>query len=303
VAKKTAPQTPTIFQRLHGLLKFSSGTRTVLLMAVLAALFVGGAVYAWHLVRGRVLASTDYAVGPGQIEVPPMPDWIHKTDIVGDVYRELSREKKLSILDDDLASRTSAAFGRHPWVAHVKEVRKLPSGRLKVELIYRRPVCMVAVAGLAAPIPVDAEARILPLGGFSPVEIAKYPRLIGVDQGPAGTVGDRWGDSRVVGGAEIGEALLPVWEKMKLRSIEPYAPAENGLAGRMPPAARGRLGEYHFVVRSQSGLQILWGPSPALNAPGEPARERKVQKLEQFFAEHGSLDVPQGPKTLDLRLP
>ena len=162
---------------------------------------------------------------------------------------------------------------------------------------------MVAVKGLAAPVPVDIEARILPAADFSPVEIAKYPRLIGVDQGPAGTVGDRWGDSRVVGGAEIAEALLPLWEKMKLRSIEPYSPGEIASAGPAAPAARGRLGEYHFIVRSQGGLQILWGPSPATNAPGEPPRERKVHKLEQFFAEHGSLDFPQGPKTLDLRQP
>ena len=141
---------------------------------------------------------------------------------------------------------------------------KYHPAHVKVELEYRQPVCMVEVAGRVVRFR-GRRGEHSPLDGFSPVETAKYPRHIGLDNARSAAGRPRW---RQPGGGRgrIAEALLPVWEKMKLRSIEPYSPGESGTAERMPPAARGRLGEYHFVVRSQGGLQIFWGPSPALNA-------------------------------------
>jgi hypothetical protein len=116
-------------------------------------------------------------------------------------------------------------------------------------------------------------------------------------------VGDRWGDSRVVGAAEIADALLPVWEKMKLKTIQPCSPEKNNQTASIASAKTPRLGEYQFAVLSQGGLTILWGPSPAVNLPGEPSRERKLHKLEQFYGEHGSLDYSERPPVLDLRIP
>ncbi len=269
---------------------------------LLVGIFIACAYVAWRRISPRVLASLEYVLGPQKLEITPLPPWIH-TDISGEIYRDLSRNGPPSIMDEDLVERVHAAFLRHPWVAKVGQVSKQnPPPKVKVELIYRRPVCMVEVA--AGLLPVDAEAALLPTADFTPPEAAKYPRLIGVDRGPLGGAGARWGDSRVAGGAEIASALLPLWEKLELQHIAPILPAET--RSENTPAATAnsaRWGEYSFVIISRKGMRILWGPSPATKAPGELSPEQKVKKLEQFVAEHGALDYPQGPRELDLRQP
>ena len=204
-------------------------------------------------------------------------------------------------MDDDLAERVTAACLLQPWVSKVRQVAKQYPAKVKVDLVYRRPVCMVKLGDQL--LPVDAEAVLLPADDFSPVEKTKYPRLIGVDRGPMGGAGRRWGDSRVAGGAEIAAALLPIWEKLNLQSIVPHLPPETANPGTPPSGAARRGGEYYFDIIAGGGMRILWGRSPSSDISGEPAPQQKVKKLEQFFAEHGSLDYPQAPREIDLRQP
>ena len=155
--------------------------------------------------------------------------------------------------------------------------------------------------------PVDVEGTLLPPKDFTPVEAAKYPRLEGVDRAPMGPVGTRWGDGRVAGGAEIAGELLPLWEKLKLDYITALPQSQTETGGSVPVGTTRRAGEFYFAImtigtdKSGSGMRILWGRSPAANIPGELTPQQKVNKLEQFFAEHGSLNYPQGPRELDLR--
>ena len=122
-----------------------------------------------------------------------------------------------------------------------------------------------------------------------------------------GRVGSRWGDSRVAGGAEIAGELLPLWEKLELQYIVPLAPSETKTDGTSPAGNDfSKFGEYYFAIftRQRShpgGVRILWGRSPGSNLSGEPTPQQKIKKLEQFFAEHGAVDYPQGPSELDLQ--
>jgi hypothetical protein len=299
-AKKNSSTTTNLKADRKNPGRFSGVMKKVILCAVLVGLFIAGAYAAWHQVAARVLSSREYAFGPQELDITPLPAWIH-TDLSGEIYRELSRDGPLTIMDDNLTERVAAAFSRHPWVAKVQKVSKEYPARVKVVLIYRKPVCMVELAG--GLMPVDAEAVLLPTADFTPPEAAKYPRLAGVDRGPMGVVGARWGDSRVVGGAEIANALLPFWEKFDLHQIIPLSPREYAAVGAIAADKNSRLGEYYFVILSRKGMRILWGPAPGANVPGEPTPQQKVKKLEQFVAEHGSLDYPQGPRELDLQKP
>ena len=148
-------------------------------------------------------------------------------------------------MDDDLTERVTAAFLRQPWVAKVRNVAKQYPAKVKVDLTYRRPVCMVKLGDQLFPI--DAEAVFLPPEDFSPVEKAKYPRLEGVDRGPMGGVGRRWGDSRVAGGAEIAAALLPIWEKLNLQSIVPHLPPQTATGAGLRPGTVSRTGDYYLT--------------------------------------------------------
>jgi hypothetical protein len=281
---------------------FSGVLGTLILCLVLLGIFIACAYAAWQKIGSRVLASPEYFIGPRQIEITPPPPWLHHTDLAAEVYRDLTMHGPVSIMNDDLIERVTAALLRQPWVAKVRSVAKQYPAKIKVDLVYRQPVCMVKLGDQL--LPVDAEAVLLPVEHFpSPVEKSKYPRLEGVDRGPLGGVGKRWGDSRVAGGAEVAATLMPIWEKLKLQSIVPYLPPQTAAGAGPGPAAARRVSDYDFDIIASGGMRILWGHSPASDIYGEPSTQQKVKKLERFFAEHGSLNYPQAPRELDLRQP
>ena len=210
--------------------------RPVLIVVLVARAARRRSVLGLAKLKPRILAAPEYRVGPEQVEITPLPAWIH-SDIRGEVFRDPKLDGPLSIMDDDLVDRIKEAFAQHPWVAKVRSVRKFhparPAPSVKVELVYRRPVCMVEVPGKAWA--VDAEGVVLPSEDFSPIEATHYLHVVGVDREPTIPAGRRWGDARVVGGAEIAAALGPVWETMKLKQIVPLA-ADPAAAATMQEA-------------------------------------------------------------------
>ena len=200
-------------------------------------------------------------------------------------------------MDDDLAERIGNAFARHPWVERVQQVTKKP-GSVKVDLVYRKPVCMVEVPGGFQP--VDAAGVLLPMADFSQVEVTHYPLLVRAEErGPTMPPGLRWEDPNVIGGAEIAAALGDEWETMRLHYIEPSA-ADPTLAGASgsdgqatPGGFAGRPAEPFFTLVTHNKTRILWGHAPGANAPGEPSAAEKVAQLKRRFADRGTLDGPQ----------
>ena len=207
-------------------------------------------------------------------------------------------------MDDNLVDRIKEAFSQHPWVAKVRSVRKLHPGAagsvsVKVELDYRRPVCTVEVPGKAWA--VDAEGVVLPSEDFSPLEATHYLHVLGVDREPTIPTGRRWGDARVVGGAEIAAALGPVWESMKLKQIAPLA-ADPAAAANAGGDSGRRSIEPVFALFTRGGTRIVWGYAPGANVLGEIPADVKVARLQQYLAAHDSLDGPQGQaQELDVR--
>ncbi len=267
---------------------FGSG-RPVVILLLIAGLFGGTAYLAWRHVRDRVLKSEPYWLALENVEITPLPDWIH-TDIRIQVFRDASLDRPLSILDDDLDKRISDAFALHPWVAKVERVQKFHPARVKVDLVYRRPVCMVESAGELKP--VSEEGVVLPGEDFSPVEASRYPRLVGIDAVPLGPVGTRWGDDRVLGGAEIAAALFATWEKWGLSRIVPTQSA--GASSREAPT---------FELLTRNNTRILWDRAPGGDASGQASAREKVERLDKYFAEHATFDGKPGVVLLDLTRP
>ncbi len=254
-----------------------------------AAVLAGGGYLAWNLVGHDVLTSSQYAVRLENIEITPPPKWIH-SDVRGDVYRVAASDGSLSVLDDHLVKRFADSFALHPWVAKVRSVTKLPGARLRVELDYRQPVCMVEVPTGSGVLPVDASGVWLPSSDFSPVEASRYPRLVGIKTMPIGPVGTPWGDARVSGGAEVAAALLPLWISMKLERIEPSETAES-------------VDAFMYSVYTHGRTRIVWGRAPGATSPDPVSAADKVSRLREIVAEQGSPDGHQGPQQIDLRDP
>jgi hypothetical protein len=284
------------FQRLGAWL-FGPG-RAAVFWALLVGLFIVGPYYAWqYRFRERLAGDPAHQVGPRQVEITPLPDWI-RSDLCVEAFRDPLLDGSLSILDDDLVERISGAFSRHPWVARVVRVSKVPkrsSAMVRVELVYRRPACMVESS--EGPLPVDADGFLLPAGeNFSPGEIARYPHLTGVDQPPNIPPGRRWQDPRVIGGSEIAAAIGPAWTTLRLRSIAPLA-SDPALAAAGRPAT-----EPFFELVTCGGSHVYWGYAPGANAPGELSAAEKVGRLQRRVTDYDTLDGADGrPQQLDVR--
>ncbi|MCD4726090.1 MAG: hypothetical protein K8R46_00370 [Pirellulales bacterium] len=278
----------------------------MLIVAVVFAAIVGGPFFTWMKLKDRILGSPEYRLAPQQVEITPLPDWIH-SDLRGEVFRDPALDGSLSIMDDDLAERIARAFARHPWVAKVVRVQPLHPASVQVELEYRRPVCMIEVPG--GLFPVDVEGFLLPGRDFSPSEAARYPRISGVERMPIMPPGNRWPDAKVIGGAEIAAALGPAWEAMRLPRIVPLAAdpavaAVGGVTGGDPSRRKTprRSVEPFFAIVTSGGTRILWGYAPGAGAIGELTVEEKVARLKRYLADHDTLDGRGGRRQeLDVR--
>jgi hypothetical protein len=267
----------------------------VLFVLIIAGLFGGGLFLAWQKHKQRILNSPEFHVGPGQVVITPLPAWIH-TDILAEVFRDPRLGGSLSIMDDDLVERLKKVFEDHPWVARVIRIVKHHPGSVDVALEYRRPVCMVQVPG--GVLAIDAYGVVLPSADFSPVEAARYPLLLGVEQKPTGPVGQRWSDAKVIGGAEIAAAFGPAWELLNLQRINPLA--DDPTATAIDPTRRAR--EPFFVLSTRAGTQIFWGYAPGANVLGEIPAAEKVSRLKKYQSDHDALDDPKNERRqIDIR--
>ena len=257
-------------------------------MVLLAGAFAVGAWLGWQVVRERVLFSDAYLVRKEHLfPAPPMPEWI-RSDVLEHVFRTATRDGPLYLWQENLCQHLADAFRQHPWVARVQEVRKSYPARIEVQLQWRRPVCMVLWQEQL--FPVDGEGTLLPAADFSPAETVRYARLTGIPTPPPKLPGARWQDVRVIDGAQIAAALAPVWETFRLSFI------------RAVPLAESPTAETLFELWTHGGSRIIWGLGPTVQRPAEPTLADKIARLQRYVQQHGALDTPQGPQTLDLRL-
>jgi hypothetical protein len=289
---------------LGSLFRWLLGTgRPLFIVLVVMGVLCGGGYLAWVKLKPRILNSPEYRVGPEQIEITPLPPWIH-TDIRAEVLRGPMLDSSLSLMDDDLTERLAKAFAQHPWVAQVESVTKQFPALVKVSLGYRKPVCMIEVPG--GLLPVNEEGVMLPSGrdDFSPLEAGRYPRFVRIEQLPAVATGGRWGDPRVVGAAEIAAALGLAWDRMKLDHIETL-PVDPAVATVGDSSRRAREPLFAIFTRGDSTRgksQIVWGYAPGANMLGEVPAAEKVARLEKYLADNDSLDGLQGKRQeLDVR--
>lgn len=246
----------------------------------------------WQQVSDKVLASADYRVDLEDIVITPPPSWVH-SDIREAVFRELSVEGPISIMDKDITRRVKDAFALHSWVERVVCVSKHFPATLNVELEYRRPACIVAASGQW--FPVDVHGYVLPWSDFSPSELEQLPQVIGIDTLPV-VSGAYWNDKQVDAAARIGAVLCPVWEELGLDFIRPLQTPYNA----------GQTEAKNFELVTKQGTVILWGTSsnpkqPSTGSSQTLSNEEKVAKLKRYFQQHGTLDLPEG-RVLDLRL-
>ena len=284
-AKSAGPGIP-VLGPIFGLL---FGPRMAPLLAIGGLLAVGG-YWAWSQMRGAVVAEPHYQVTLESVVVSPLPEWI-KSDVKGEALRDASLDLPLSVLDEDLVERLAKAFSFHPWVAEVKQVRKEVPARITVDLVYRRPVCMVELPDRTGLYAVDVAAFLLPSKDFlqAPQQAARYPRLSGITSVNVGRVGVRWPDPFVQGGVRVAAVLDEAWGKLNFARIIPSETADTGNASPQ------------FEVVTRGGTRVIWGSAPGMEAGAEARYDSKLASLLRYAADHKTLEGRDGPQRLDVR--
>ena len=243
--------------------------RTFTLAVLVVAAFSGGAWAVWRHVEKHVENSRDYLVSVEQITITPPPEWV-RSDVRAEAFRTASPpDRPLSSLDDGLAQRICMAFLLHPWVAKAT-VTKRAGRRVNVDIVYRRPVCMVEVANgsggrsaarrwrrrLASRRGLFAEAEgVVPLPGGhrSPADSARGTSL-----------GRCAGRRRRV---DCRGALA--------RLAATQALSHSGGVRRLPsPPGRGRRSQT-YELYTRAGTRIVWGVQAG--APPRANRRRKTR--------------------------
>lgn len=271
------------------------------LFIVFAILFAAAWGASWVHVRDRVAAQREYSLEASQIEITPPPPWI-RCDVKNEVLRDASLDRPLSLLDENLAKKIYDAFPLHPWIARVERVTKHFPARVKVDVAYRRPVCVVEVSG--GVYPVDKESVLLPSGDFAPVDAARYPLLRGIDTQP-GPVGSTWGDKRVSEGCRLADALASVWMKFQLVSLTPLSRNEE-VPVEDSSYESGSDSPRDFELLTRGGSRIIWGRAPLAGNAEQRIVEAKISQLERYVSHRGSLDAA-GPllhlESMDVQQP
>lgn len=233
----------------------------------------------WRHARTTMRDDPRYLVTASNIEIPPTPAWI-RTDIRMEALRDGGLRHDLSTLDppEQLQKRLADAFAFHPWVQSVGSVRKLPTNRIQVDLVYRQPLAAVETrsrSGIQL-IPVDQYAVRLPSRGMSDAELRYLPRILSIDS--TTLLGEAWQDQRVQGAVSLIAAMGQRWQQLDLVDV---APSRN-------PEVRGPLKYPVFELVTGGQTRIVWGAAPAASPPGEASFDTKLARLLSFVQKSGS---------------
>lgn len=250
----------------------------------------------WTRQLPQLAEQPEYQITAQQIQITPPPRWIPE-DIVEKVLDRAGFNESMSLLDPRLGRKVALAFDTHPWIERLVQVRKSYPARLQVDVIYRKPVALVEVAG-GGYFPVDRLGYLLPSEDFRPADESRYPIVRGIQTAPLGYVGEEWGDPAVVGAAHLAETLTEQtaagtswWDALQLRSI--VAPSVV--------ASNESIDELQYRFETAGGSQIYWGRPPGTQHPGELTVEQKLERLAEYHRSYRGFDSSPSPFLIDIR--
>jgi hypothetical protein len=281
---KTPRRSPAVAQFVAALIRPQN--RGLVLTALVLAVAIGGAVYAWQRWGQPAMHAADYVVTPEQISVSPPPAWI-RADVKAEALRSAAISR-LDLRDRGLVERVAGAFALHPWVAKVVRVEKSHPARVRVELEYRLPVAAVEVAdrGEAGLVFIDERSVILPSHDFAPGQGKDFLRIAGGQETTAGVYGTPWGSERIAGAARLAALWGQRWQPLELYRIDTT----------QPPG-----GELVYELKTRRGVRVIWGTMPGTESARDVSAEQKIAALEHYVHDKGPLEREGGPAVVDLR--
>ena len=286
---KSKPEQQSWYAYVRGRLPARSKWVVVLVVVAVAGL-AGDRLY--RHAQQQLAKLPQYRLTNDSIHVSPPPHWI-RTDVKSAVLGGTDALVDVSVLGDTarLRRRLVDAFELHPWVERVERIELSAPADAFVELVYRRPIAVVAIqrGNLVELSPVDRNAVRLPAIDLTETEKLNLPRI--TDAHAQVLVGEPWIDPRIVGAVNLAAALAEVWESYDFIEIAPSPHAEVRQSQRY----------YVYEILTNYGTRIRWGAAPGRGPAGEDSTETKLARLAKFVADHGPLNSTYSPQMIDIR--
>ena len=255
-----------------------------LLFALVPLLILG--YFGWYYYGAEHLDRTLYALREENIELTPQPKWIHG-DVRAEVYRSAALSH-VSLLEPQASATIAHAFDAHTWVKSTNRVRKSSGGKVKVDVVYRKPTAMVyylrapaigsqevAKTSQASCFPVDEEGFVLPSDDFASAEVHNYFVIFAPGATPAGGVGMAFGDDRILEALKLCRLLEMQRAALKLACIYVHA---DPLDQQM-----GALNSWTLTVETGDKRRIIWGHAPGKETKDEPRVEEKIASMQTWL--------------------
>jgi hypothetical protein len=237
--------------------------------------------YADHLTQQFGQLSTE------QIQISP-PHRFVRTDLVEEVYQS-TRLWELSPLDPRATAKLASAFASHPWIRHVRSVRKLPGGVIDLHLDYREPVAVFHLTGdqawlkqieryladLGYPLdggtndlyfPLDGEGVMLPTEHMTLADTNELIQIEVWEVFPTGNEGTPFGDRRVESAALLAKLLAAVEDRVRVSKITVSGDPRWNLVPQLE-------------LVTTNNTHLVWGSPPGMEQPNERNAKAKLKDL------------------------
>jgi len=275
------PPPPTLIQWWSAKIRSMPGGG--LLFAIVPLLILG--YFGWYYYGAEHLDRTLYALREENIELTPQPDWIHG-DVRAEVYRS-GALSQVSLLEPQATATIAHAFDAHTWIKSTHRVRKTSGGKVKVDVVYRKPAAMVfyrrapaigkpnSKANQGLCFPVDDEGYVLPTDHFASAEVHNYFMIYAPNAAPAGDNRMAFGDDRILEALKLCRLLEPLRAPLHLACIyvEPDV-VEKQL---------GALNSWVMSIETKDKRNIIWGHSPGKETKDEPSVEEKIASMQSWL--------------------
>ena len=255
-----------------------------LLFAVAPLLILG--YFAWLNWGAPHLDQALYAIKIENLVTTPQPTWIRSTKVREEVF-ESNGLGQLSLLDPQASATIAHAFESHSWVQRASRVQKLPTGKVRVDLVYRCPVAMVYYDGSFTSsssskikvgfYAVDEEGVVLPSADFDENQVRSYFCIHADGASPPDDVGMAFSDTRIKQALLLCRLLDSMRVNLRLQDI--YVERDERMGGPVP---------WVMSIKSSDQRVIIWGHAPGSEIPSEPLAQDKLANLIKWHADPSS---------------
>jgi hypothetical protein len=253
--------------------------------------FVGGLVYLVDVTRKYVEEAVPSPAGPLRIALVNKPVWM--SDYLAEEIANTIPKNSGSAFDHDLLVRTAELLKKNPWVAEVRQIRRVygekPGDTLEVDCEFRAPVALVKSGHTYWM--VDNDGYLLPeqftADKLDKVTVGRDGRtclrvIEGVRQPPPES-GRRWAGADVSAGLDLVKLFYG-----KLFLDEVTAVDVTNYAGRV------KRSDPQLVLETRYGTQIWWGrPLNTKDFFVEVPATRKLEILRAVVQKDGRIDANQ----------